>query len=187
MPLFLNLKSLKFCSFTKLLTRVANQSTPSRSPPTSQEPRCTGSSLQRTTILVSRRTMNFPVIFYYFSILNLPQNDNWTGEIISCFVGFGASFEWEEEEGKVRREPILPILRRSSQEKVRDTCFSAKLLSNLAHSSAKLLSLSTHVLLRKVIIKFNSLLRKVIILLIPTGNNWIPRVSPIRNLPPPLR
>ena len=41
-------------------------------------------------------------------------------------IGFGASFEWEEEgtgengapELKVRREPILPILRRSSHEKV---------------------------------------------------------------------
>ena len=33
-------------------------------------------------------------------------------------IGFGASFEWEDEEKGVRREPILPILRRSSQEKV---------------------------------------------------------------------
>ena len=44
-------------------------------------------------------------------------------------IGFGASFEWEEEEDatssqqkvpelRVRREPILPILRRSSHEKV---------------------------------------------------------------------
>ena len=33
-------------------------------------------------------------------------------------IGFGASFEWEEEDGVIKKEPILPILRRSSQEKV---------------------------------------------------------------------